>query len=231
MAAIPKYRIAADTGTDGQGTLATSSTQSLCGVTGIVPGEAGKTVDINKVGIVPVEYGAAVTRAGLPLTSDAQGRAIPAVEGDEVIGISQEAGVLNTIGSLLLTQRPKLSNSSVAALIAAGLGAGIVVDHADASPVTVLAAHATKDQAVLVIATCTESLAGTDAPSFKIGWDASAEGLIAAAKLAGSAAGDVHIGAGVVPATNKIIATLANGGTATNDAGKFNVVVLALPTT
>jgi len=227
--AIPAYRIVRDTGTDGQGALATASTQSFAGVAGIIAGEANKTIDVHKCGIVPIEYGGNIA-VGDPLTSDATGRAVKAVEGDNVIGKAQEVGAAGTIGSLLIALRDKLTNSGVAALIAAGLGAGVAVDHADASPVTVLAADATKDRAVLVVATCTQTLAGDDAPTFDIGWDADPDGIIDQLVLAGATAGDVFIGAGNVPATNKIIATLADGGTATNDAGAFNVVVLALPT-
>jgi hypothetical protein len=225
-----KYRIVRETGTDNQVIVASAATQALCGVVGSLDITAGTVGDVCVSGITPVEYGGEVA-AGDPLTSDAVGRAIKAIEGQNVIGVAQEAGALNTIGSLLVIPQVKLANSGVAALVAAGLGAGVAVDHADSSPVTLLAANATHDRAVLVIATCTQSLAGSDAPTFDIGWTADPDGLIDQTLLAGATAGETFIGAGVVPATNLIIATLATGGTTTNDAGAFNVVVLALPTT
>jgi hypothetical protein len=230
LTAVTAYHIVQETGTDGQVALATAASQKLCGVTTNLDFAAGETGDICKGGIAPVIFGGAVA-AGDPLTSDGTGRAIKAVEGDYVIGVAQEKGVAGTIGSVLITPVAKLAGAGVAALVAAGLGAGVDVDHADATPKTVLAAHATKDRALLVIATCTESLAGNDAPTFKLGWDVSLEGIFAAATLAGGTAGTVKASAGVLPATKALIATLATGGTTTNDAGAYNFVVLALPTT
>jgi len=228
--AIPARRLVALTTTAALVILASTKTQTYEGVSGAVATEADGEVAITSMGIVPVEYGGVVA-VGDPLTSDSVGRAVKAVDGNNTAGVALEAGTIGTIGTIFLGSAKRLDNTLLAALVSGSLGSGTLVDHADASPVTLLAAHATKDRAVLVIATCTESLAGSDAPTFNVGWTADTDGLLDELVVAGATAGQTFIGAGVVPATNAIIATLATGGTTTNDAGKFHVAVLALPTT
>jgi len=128
-----------------------------------------------------------------------------------------------------LTAAKFAQGAALAAAIAAGLGASVNVDHADASPVTLIAADGAKDRAVLVMAIITETLAGgTTKPSFSLGWDVSHEGLHAA--IVTGSAGAVLLGAGVLPATKAGICTVVNG-TGTAIAGAIAVVVLALPTT
>jgi hypothetical protein len=71
----------------------------VIGALDIADGTAG---DIVQAGITPIEYGAVVA-AGNPLTSDAQGRGIPAAAGNSVIGVAQEAGAAaGVIGSVLI---------------------------------------------------------------------------------------------------------------------------------
>lgn len=62
---------------------------------------AGERLDGVMTHVAHVEYGAAVTR-GQWLTSDAQGRAVPAVPGAgvRVIGMAMISGVLGDIGSV-----------------------------------------------------------------------------------------------------------------------------------
>jgi hypothetical protein len=128
-----------------------------------------------------------------------------------------------------LTAAKFAQGAALAAAIAAGLGASVNVDHADASPVTLIAADGAKDRAVLVMAIITETLAGgTTKPSFSLGWAGTVEGLHAA--IVTGSAGTVLMGAGVLPAAAVGICTVVNG-TGTGIAGKLAVVVLALPTT
>ncbi len=120
-------------------------------------------------------------------------------------------------------------DANLASLIAAGLAASVLVDHADASPKEILASDAA-ERAVLVIAICTESLAGDNEPLFDIGAAGDPDSILDQLVLAGATAGDVFVGAGVLPAGEALIATLGTGGSTTNDAGAFAVTVLALPT-
>lgn len=62
---------------------------------------ANERFDVVMTHVAEVEYGAAVTR-GQYLTSDAQGRAIPAIPGAgvRVIGMAMLSGVLGDIGSV-----------------------------------------------------------------------------------------------------------------------------------
>jgi hypothetical protein len=62
---------------------------------------ANERLDVVMTHVAEVEYGAAVTR-GQYLTSDASGRAIPAVPGAgvRVIGMAMLSGVLGDIGSV-----------------------------------------------------------------------------------------------------------------------------------
>ena len=148
------------------------------------------------------------------------------------IGNAELASDAVTVDKVLdgtLTAAKFAQGAAVAAALAAGLGASVNVDHADSSPKTLIAAHATKDRAVLVMAIITETLAGgTTKPSFSLGWAGTLEGLHAAI-ITGSA-GAVLMGAGVLPAAAVGICTVVNG-TGTAIAGKLAVVVLALPTT
>ena len=64
----------------------------------------GARVDVIRAGISQITYGAAVTR-GQPLTSDAQGRAVPVAAGtDRVYGLAEVSGVAGDLGELLLRQ-------------------------------------------------------------------------------------------------------------------------------
>jgi hypothetical protein len=159
----------------------------------------------------------------------------------DLIVTSIQAGELGpgTVGTAELadgavTAAKFAQGAAVAAALAAGLGASANVAHGDASPVTVLAAHATKDRACIVMAICTESLAGGGGePTFDWGWDVDPDGLLDQLVVASATVGDVLLGAGVLPATKALICTIvdgaADGGPAVS--GAFATVVIALPTT
>ena len=76
------YRIAAMGSADGKVVQAAGARTPLIGVFGRAGGKAGARVEIARVGVAEVEYGAAVGRGDL-LTADADGKAVP-VEGPAI---------------------------------------------------------------------------------------------------------------------------------------------------
>lgn len=98
--AVSPYRVVVPSG-DGQVAQASAATDALSGVAGQLGADPGDRIDIHYAGIVPVEYGGAVA-VGDRLTADANGRAIKATAGTNVIGIAQEAGSTGVFGSLLI---------------------------------------------------------------------------------------------------------------------------------
>jgi hypothetical protein len=76
---------------------ATSATQPLAGTTGKFGGPAASMVDVELLGVVPVQLGGTVG-AGDPLTANASAKAIKAtVAGQRIIGFAQRPGVLDDI--------------------------------------------------------------------------------------------------------------------------------------
>lgn len=73
---------------------------------------AGDMVDLVSSGIAPVEFGATVT-IGQWLTSDSQGRAIPAYNGANAIGVSTTSGSAGFLGSILVIPTASYFNSSI----------------------------------------------------------------------------------------------------------------------
>lgn len=100
----------------------------------------------------------------------------------------------------------------------------VVLDHADVSPKTLLAADATFDRHVLVWLVATEAAAGgTDIDVGSASTDATA--IVEDVGAGAWADGDRFFGACLLPAGEALVATIADAGT----AGKFDVFVLALP--
>lgn len=103
-AVIAPYRIVKGTATDGVVIQSAAAGDKHVGVSDEIGAPSGEDVlNIEVVGIAPVEYGGAVA-FGDKLTSDAQGRAVVAGAASNVIGIAQEKGVLGTIGAVLIAQ-------------------------------------------------------------------------------------------------------------------------------
>lgn len=100
-AAIAAFTIVKPGATDGSWVPAAAATDLACGVAGELAVASGERVDVARVGVADVLYGAAVTR-GQKLTADAQGRAIPAAAGNHVIGTAEVTGVAGDVGSLLI---------------------------------------------------------------------------------------------------------------------------------
>lgn len=102
--AITKYRIVKFGASDGGYVQAAAAADALAGVYGenfdVVSGER---LGVVKAGIADVEFGAAVTR-GQPLTSDANGRAVPAAPAAganvRLIGFAEVSGVSGDVGQV-----------------------------------------------------------------------------------------------------------------------------------
>ena len=105
--AIATRRLVKHGSADGKVAQASTNTDTLLGVSTDIPAEAGGRVDVIREGIVPVLYGGSITR-GQPLTADAQGRAVAASSGQQVVGFAEVSGVEGDIGVIHL-QRSALS--------------------------------------------------------------------------------------------------------------------------
>lgn len=121
--------------------------------------------------------------------------------------------------------------AGVAAILAAGLGGSASFLKTSAATTTVVAAHATKDRACLVVVRVDETYAiGTGTlPTVKIGEDGTIEKCMAATVLDTEAAGTVLVYAFTNSATMKIIVTTT--AAVGNATGGCTVTVLAIPTT
>ena len=98
-AALPAYRwVVRRPG--GRVAVAAGADAALIGVTDADGGRGGD-VDVWRLGQARVEYGARVL-AGQRLTSDGQGRAVPARSGDQVGGVAERDGYAGDVGEVLL---------------------------------------------------------------------------------------------------------------------------------
>jgi hypothetical protein len=80
---------------------AAASTDAIVGVSDLGCTAAGDRLDVIHGGIALIEYGGTVTR-GQALTSDANGKAVSAGEGDRVGGFAMISGVSGDLGEILL---------------------------------------------------------------------------------------------------------------------------------
>jgi hypothetical protein len=100
----------------------------------------------------------------------------------------------------------------------------VIVDHADPSPKTLLAADATTDRVVIVQATATEAAAG--GPEFDVGSEITDPNAVFDDVGAGVwALGASYLGTCVLPKTEKLVCTIVGAGT----AGKISMRCTALP--
>ena len=103
-------------------------------------------------------------------------------------------------------------------------------DHGDTSPVSLMAADANTDRAVIIHVTCTETIAGDNDPTWTLGETDTTDKFAGTALFASNGtAGDSFTVSGTLSATKALIVTLADGGDTTNDAGAFSFVVIAAP--
>jgi hypothetical protein len=100
--AIAVYRIVKFGSTDDYMVQAAGATDGLIGISGGIAAIIAERVDVIKSGIADVEYGGVVTR-GDPITSDANGKAVKAVAGQNIIGFAEASGVSGDIGSCLIS--------------------------------------------------------------------------------------------------------------------------------
>ncbi|MFP4733615.1 capsid cement protein [Pasteurella multocida] len=98
---IEGYRIVAFGEEKDGAKQATAATDKLIGISTRVPKEPGEHVDVVRSGLYPVIYGADIKR-GDYLTTDAQGRAVKATDKQMYIGIAEEDGAEDDIGSLFV---------------------------------------------------------------------------------------------------------------------------------
>lgn len=104
-AAVEPHRIVKFGSVDGEVLHAAASSDLSVGVSDSLGAAIGDRVDVVRVGISDVEYGATVTR-GAKLTSDTTGRAITAAPSSganaQIIGTAELSGVVGDIGKVLI---------------------------------------------------------------------------------------------------------------------------------
>jgi hypothetical protein len=93
------------------------------------------------------------------------------------------------------------------------------------------AADDQNNRAVVVVAECIVSCSGTnDHATFEVGWPADSDAVLSAAQMEAAGVGDILIGAGMLPATAVLSATVTDGGTPDqDDGGEFLFTVLIMP--
>lgn len=189
---------------------------------------ATDTLQVKDDGITADKIGADVAGSGLAQALDGS---LDVDVDDATIEVDGGTGKVQVVdGGITLSKLGASAN--LAAVVAAGLGVSDLVAHDDTSPIELLAANGSGegDRAVLVVAVCTESLAGETPPTFSLGQTAAVEKFIASASLAGATEGDVFIGAGALTEETALVATVTGGlGSDPAPAGEFSVTVLALP--
>lgn len=97
---LPPYRIVT-LSDDNTAKIATDPKAGLLGVTDSLTIPEGKACDIHLLGMVEVEYGGTVTRLA-NLTTDANGKAVVAAQGDIIVAQALEAGVSGDIGKAVI---------------------------------------------------------------------------------------------------------------------------------
>jgi hypothetical protein len=98
---IAAFRIVVCGNTDDRASQATAATEMLMGISGELAVSNDERIDIVKAGIAAVEYGGFVL-AGNWLTTDADGKAVAASVGDNVIGFAEMDGVSGDIGAVYI---------------------------------------------------------------------------------------------------------------------------------
>ena len=130
-AAVEPFRIVKFSDADGKYVQAAAATDLLVGVSESLAAADGERIDICRIGIASVRYGGTVVR-GQKLTSDADGKAVAAKDGEQTIGTAEVSGVAGDIGSVLLAPGGIKIKRGVAAVtgtltVVTGLAAVIAV--------------------------------------------------------------------------------------------------------
>lgn len=99
-AAIAPHRAIKPGAAAGAAAQASAATDAIMGVHGSLAAVAGAVTDAVVSGYATMEYGATIA-AGVPVTCDAQGRAIAATSaGQRLVGFAVLAGVLGDLGTV-----------------------------------------------------------------------------------------------------------------------------------
>jgi hypothetical protein len=182
------------------------------GVTTVTPGATAGTAVANKAVVLNAAgHTSAVKTAALHIGAS----------GAEVQVTATPAQLNSMAGNL----------TGATALIASGLGGSAAILKTTAATTTLLAAHATKDRACLVVVRVDETYAiGTGTlPTVKIGEDDTVEKCMAATVLDTEAAGTTLVYAFTNTATKKVIIT--STAAVGDSTGGCTVTVIAIPTT
>lgn len=94
--ALAPYRIVAFAATAGMVKQATGPTDTLIGTTDELGKQSNGNADVAMTGLPEVQCGA-VFAVGVPLTSDANGRAVAATAGQRIIGFGLEPGAVEAV--------------------------------------------------------------------------------------------------------------------------------------
>lgn len=195
-------------GTSGAETSVTATGAELNTLAGATAGTAvaSKAVVLNAAG-----HTSAVKTAALSIGAS----------GAEVL-VTATPAQLNTLAG---------ASAGIAAVLAGGLGGSAAIAKTLAATTTVVAAHATKARAVLVVVNVTETYdVGTGTlPTVKIGEDDTIEKAVAATVLTNQAAGTTLVYVFDNLATKKIIVT--STAAVGDSTGGCVVTALAIPTT
>ena len=100
--AVAKYRIVKPGADQFHVTQAAGPTDKLLGVVEYGAEAAEDMLDVTMTGSTEVEYGGVVA-LGDKLTSDADGKAVVAAAGDNVVGVALCDGVTGDVGSVLIS--------------------------------------------------------------------------------------------------------------------------------
>lgn len=138
---------------------------------------------------------------------------------------------VTAIGSAKVTSAMLANGAGVAALITAGLGGTTSVAKTVTATATIVAAHASKDRAVIIAVTVDETFANVGGlqTTFTIGEEATLNKFMPITTLVDAAAGTVLLFGGTNTATKAIqVTSVARTVTGT---GGISIAVLAIPTT
>jgi hypothetical protein len=138
-------------------------------------------------------------------------------------------GGVTTIGSAKVTSAMLANGAGLASVITAGLGNSVSYVKTDDGTKTILAAHASKDRGVLVVAVVDEAFAdaGGTQPVVEIGEEATIDKCFDHTIFVGAAKGTIFCKGFLNTATKAIVATLNKA--VTTGTGGASFAVLALP--
>lgn len=114
-AAVAPHRIVKFSDADAKYVQAAAATDLLVGVSESLAAADGERIDVCRIGIAAVLYGGTIVR-GQKLTSDADGKAVAAKDGEQVIGTAEVSGVTGDIGSVLIAPAGSTIKRGVAAV-------------------------------------------------------------------------------------------------------------------